>query len=143
MIDIRYAERSDWPFWSGLDRHIPEETYRRKVRDREAYVLLSDGTPAGVLRWNLFWDNTPFCTLLFIAPAFQRRGLGRMLMEHWEEDMRRRGHPLALTSTRTDEQAQHFYRRLGYRDCGGLLLDTAEGAQPMELILSKDLNSRG
>ena len=141
MIEIRYAEMSDWPFWSGLDRHIPEKTYRRKVGDREAYVLLSDRTPAGVLRWNLFWDNTPFCTLLYIAPAFQHRGLGRKLMEHWEKNMRRQGYTLVLTSTRADEEAQHFYRKLGYRDCGGLVLNMPGSAQPLELFLSKDFTA--
>ena len=96
---------------------------------------LEDGQPAGLLRYNLFWDNTPFCTLLFVDWPRQGRGYGRRLMEHWAADMRRQGYRLLLTSTQADEGAQHFYRRLGYRDCGCLLLEERGAPQPAELFL--------
>ena len=35
-----------------------------------------------------------------------------------------------MTSTRSDEEAQHFYRGLGYTDCGALLLP----GEPLELF---------
>ena len=41
------------------------------------------------------------------------KGYGRLLMEHWEQDMKEQGHGMLLTSTQVDEDAQHFYRRLG------------------------------
>ena len=44
---------------------------------------------------------------------------------------------MLLTSTQVDEDAQHFYRRLGYRDCGGLVMDVPGYEQPMELFLVK------
>ena len=37
--------------------------------------------------------------------------------------MSRAGHGMVLVSTQSDEPAQHFYRKLGYRDCGCLPLD--------------------
>ena len=89
------------------------------------------------MRYNLFWDNTPFCTLLYISPAHQRTGCGRALMEFWESDMRAQGYTHVLTSTQSDESAQHFYRSLGYRDCGGLVMDIPGHEQPMELFLVK------
>jgi len=36
---------------------------------------------------------------------------------------------------RPNEQAQHFYRKLGYRDAGSLLLDE----EPLEIIFVKDI----
>ena len=93
--------------------------------------------PAGLLRYNLFWDNTPFCTMLFVDWPYQKKGYGRLLMEHWERDMKEQGHGMLLTSTQVDEDAQHFYRRLGYRDCGGLVMDVPGYEQPMELFLVK------
>jgi hypothetical protein len=42
---------------------------------------------------------------------------------------------MVLTSTQSDEDAQHFYRRLGYRDCGVLILPGEAG----ELMLLKEL----
>ena len=139
MTRISYVQESDRAFWYQLDRHLPEAEFERKVRERRGYVLREGEIPVGVLRYNLFWDNTPFCTLLYVAREFQRRGYGRKLMEHWEQDMRAQGYGMLLTSTQVDEEAQHFYRRLGYRDCGGLLVDVPGYEQPMELFLVKDI----
>lgn len=43
-------------------------------------------------------------------------------MEYWEQDMKRQGYGMLLTSTQVDETAQHFYRKLGYKDCGGFVI---------------------
>ena len=102
-------------------------------------VLLEDNKPVGLLRYNLFWDKFPFCTMLFIEQNYQRKGYGRKLMEHWENDMKSKGYGMLLTSTQVDENAQHFYRKLGYKDCGGLVIDVPEFKQPMELFLVKGL----
>ncbi len=136
---IRYALAADRDLWLSLDRHISESEFFRKVRDRMAYVLLRDGRPAGVLRYALFWDSIPFCTLLYVREEERRRGCGRRLMARWERDMKDRGYGLALTSTQSDEDAQHFYRALGYRDCGGLILPFPGYEQPLELIMGKAL----
>ena len=139
MTEIRYAQMGDKEFWYSLDRHLPDAEFKNKVRDRRAYVLGLDGRPIGLLRYNLFWDNTPFCTMLFIDGAYQRRGYGKRLMEFWETDMRAQGYGMLLTSTQVDENAQHFYRKLGYKDCGGFVIDIPGYAQPMELFLIKSI----
>lgn len=139
MLEIRYMEINDKNFWYSLDKHLPEKEFFHKVRDREGYVLLENSIPIGILRYNLFWDNTPFCTLLFIADEYQNKGYGKYLMKHWERDMKVQGYGMVLTSTQVNEEAQHFYRKLGYKDCGGLLIDTPGYQQPMEMFLSKKL----
>ena len=137
MTEIRYAEEKDKSFWLRLDRHLAEGEFSQKVARRQGYVLEEGGVPVGLLRYNLFWDNTPFCTMLFVDWLCQKKGYGRLLMEHWERDMKEQGYGMLLTSTQVDEDAQHFYRRLGYRDCGGLVMDVPGYEQPMELFLVK------
>ena len=140
MVDIRYVQLADKDFWYSLDKHLPETEFMNKVRDRRGYVLLEDNIPIGLLRYNLFWDNTPFCTMLFIDSDYQGRGYGKQLMEFWENDMRSQGYEVLLTSTQVDENAQHFfYRKLGYKDCGGFVIDIFEYAQPMEMFLIKSI----
>lgn len=139
MLEIRYMQNSDKEFWYSLDRHLPETEFENKVRDQRGYVLLENSKPAGLLRYNLFWDNTPFCTMLFIEESNQKKGYGTLLMEHWEKDMKSRGYHMLLTSTQVDEEAQHFYRKLGYQDCGGFVIDIPEYKQPMELFLIKQI----
>ena len=47
--------------------------------------------------------------------------------------------PGLMTSTQVDESAQHFYRKIGYKDCGCLVLDIPELEQPMEMFLIKQI----
>lgn len=139
MVTIRKAEPSDRDFWFTLDRHISPEMFAAKQRDGMLYLLCEDGAPAGLLRYGLFWDNLPFCNLLYVADAHQRKGYGRMLMQRWERDMAAAGYGLALVSTQADEDAQHFYRKIGYTDCGALLLPFPGYEQPAELFLGKPI----
>ena len=60
-------------------------------------------------------------------------------MSFWEEDMKRAGHGMLMTSTQVDESAQHFYRKLGYRDAGGFIIDIPKYKQPMEMIMVKEI----
>ena len=139
MLQIRYVQLEDKAFWYRLDKHLAEREFERKVREKRGYVLLDDNKPIGLLRYNLFWDNTPFCTMLFVDRNNQNKGYGKKLMEHWEADMKSQGYGMLLTSTQVDEEAQHFYRKLGYRDCGGFVIDVPGYEQPMELFLIKDI----
>ena len=134
---IRYAQLNDKTEWFRLDRHLPEEGFEEKIRNKQGYVLTEDDKVIGVLRYNLFWDNTPFCTMLFIDSDHRKKGYGKLLMEHWEQDMISKGYGMLMTSTQVDEEAQHFYRKLGYKDSGGFVVDVPGYEQPMEMIMIK------
>lgn len=132
-LQVRPVEQEDSDFWFSLDKHLSICEFAKKVRDRQGYVLCLNSKPIGILRYNLFWDNIPFCTLLFIDSLYRNRGFGKVLMEHWENDMRSLGYGVVLVSTQADEEAQHFYRKIGYNDCGRLNIANQE----TELFLSK------
>lgn len=139
MTEIKHVTENDREFWYTLDKHLPEKEFDIKVRDGQGYVLFEDGSPKGILRYNLFWDNTPFCTMLFVDWSSQRKGYGGLLMNYWEKEMKELGYGMVMTSTQVDETAQHFYRKMGYKDCGGLLLDIPGYEQPMEMFLVKEI----
>ena len=139
MINIRYVTEEDASFWFRLDRHLTQEEFSAKVRDKRGYLLLKDDIPLGVLRYNLFWDNIPFCTLIYIEQGYQSEGYGTCLMEHWEQDMRSKGYGIVMTSTQTDETAQHFYRKLGYQETGALIMNLPGYRQPMEMFFVKEI----
>lgn len=134
---IRYVEINDKKEWYDLDRHLPENVFDEKVRTKRGYVLVEDEKIIGILRYNLFWDNTPFCTMLFIEDSYRSKGYGRQMMEHWEQNMKAQGYGILMTSTQVDEDAQHFYRKLGYKDAGGFIVDVPGFEQPMEMIMIK------
>ena len=139
MLTIRYLKLSDKTFWYRLDQHLPEKEFDNKVQTKRGYILLLNDKPIGLLRYNLFWDNTPFCTMVFVDWEYQRKGYGRKLIEYWEHDMKAQGYQMLLTSTQVDEEAQHVYRKLGYKDCGGFVIDIPEFAQPMEMFFIKSI----
>ena len=139
MTEIRYVEENDKRAWYTFDNHLPKAEFMNKVNLRQGYIIEVDGVPAGILRYNLFWDSIPFCTLIYIGDEYRGMDLGRQLLTHWEQDMKELGYGMLLTSTQVDEDAQHFYRKMGYKDCGGLCIDIPMYAQPMELFLSKAL----
>ena len=134
---IRLVENQDRNAWYILDKHLPDSAFEEKVRCRQGYVFIEDEKVIGVLRYNLFWDNTPFCTMLFIADGYRGRGYGKRMMGRWEHDMKALGYGILMTSTQVDEEAQHFYRKLGYRDCGGFVVDVPGYEQPMEMVMIK------
>jgi len=89
MITIRYVKMADKLFWYKSDNHLPEEEFENKVKTKRGYVLLENDSPVGLLRYNLFWDNVPFYMMLFIDEKVQSKGYGSMLMNYWEEDMKK------------------------------------------------------
>ena len=137
MLSVRHVEKSDEAFWFSLDAHLSKEEFLRKVEQKRGYVLIDDQVPVGLLRYQLFWDQFPFCTLLFIQPDKQKQGCGRSLMSFWEQEMRTLGHQMVMTSTQVDEEAQHFYRKLGYQEAGSLILSIPAYSQPMEIFFVK------
>jgi len=138
-VEIRYVRQEDQSFWFGLDRHLCEREFALKVRDRRGYVISDGGVPIGVMRYHLFWDHIPFLTLIYLADSHRGKGIGKQAMLAWEEEMRGLGHELVMTSTQVDEQAQHFYRKLGYVDKGAIFFDHTPLVQPQEMIMMKAL----
>ena len=133
---IRPALLTDLDWLAAHDAHAARDVLAESIHLGRVLMIERDGERVGWLRWNLFWDNTPFMNLLYLLDGHRGQGLGRALVARWEVDMAARGHQRVMTSTQSDEAAQHFYRKLGYRDAGALLLPE----EPAELIFVKELS---
>ena len=139
MFVIDYVTEKDREFWFSQDRHLSESEFLLKVRDKRGYVIKDDEKPIGVLRYNLFWDVVPFLSLIHFEEQYRGKGFGKKAMVHWEKEMRMLGYKATMTSTQVDENAQHFYRKLGYKDAGCLVLDIPGYEQPLEMFMIKSL----
>ena len=142
MFEVRYATETDKLFWYTLDEHFNEREFDLKIRDKRGYIISIEGKPIGVMRYNLMWDNTPFLTLIYIDDAHHSKGYGRQAVLFWENEMRELGYKMVMTSTQVDEQAQHFYRKLGYKERGGIFLDDTPFEQPQEMFMIKVLGGK-
>ncbi|MDE7230925.1 MAG: GNAT family N-acetyltransferase [Oscillospiraceae bacterium] len=133
---IRFAEKTDLNALAALDEHVSPDELKRIIECRRVLIAESNETIVGWLRFGLFWDNLPFMNMLYIVDKERGKRYGTALCDLWENDMRTAGFDLVLTSTLSNEQAQHFYRKRGYKDCGSLILLN----EPLEIILRKNLN---
>ena len=139
MIMIRFVKEEDQAFWHTLDPKLPLDQFLRKTRDRQGYVLFSDGVPCAILRYQLFWDEIHFLNLIKVSKEYRGQRLGLALLSQWEQDMLALGFDMVMTSTQSNEDAQTFYRRAGYRDAGCLVMDVPGHEQPTELLFTKKL----
>ena len=129
----------DKGFWFSLNTHGNPETFFNHIAAQTAYILWEDTVPVGLMHHCILWERLPFLNLLLVTPEHRRKGLGAKAMGLWEQEMKAQGFAMVLTSTQADEEAQHFYRCLGYVDCGGLVFHHTPLDQPLELFLYKVL----
>lgn len=137
MVEIRKVDQKDKEYWFSLDIHISDEEFNFKVSTKTGYIIWKDNVPIGVLRYNMFWDSVPFITLIYIKE--EQRGVGKNVILLWESEMKAKGYNVVMTSTQVDENAQHFYRKIGYKDCGCLVLNIPKLEQPMEMFFIKQI----
>ncbi|TLS53933.1 GNAT family N-acetyltransferase [Paenibacillus antri] len=133
---IDFANDSDYEYIRERDRHISENLILSKIKGTEIYIIRDkDEHNIGWMRYGYFWDNTPFMNMIWVDEQNRGKGVGKQVILFWEEQMKRSGYKIIMTSTQADEGAQHFYRKLGYKDAGCLILDT----QPLEILLTKKI----
>jgi ribosomal protein S18 acetylase RimI-like enzyme len=135
---IRLATEEDLDFLVEHDRHLTRSAMLDKVRRDEVYLVVQESEPIGWARYNLFWDLVPFLTNIHILQNHRRRGFGTQLIRHWEGQMKGQGFTFVLTSTQADEDAQFFYRKVGYADSGSILFP---GQAATEIVLLKHLGA--
>ena len=134
-MKIRFAEKSDIKILSTYDKHIRITELESSISLGRVIVAEDNETLIGWLRWNLFWDNTPFMNMLFILGQYRSCGYGRKMVAYWEKQMKTKGYDLVMTSSLSKEAAQHFYRKLNYVDSGAILLPE----ETLEIIFVKKL----
>ena len=111
-----------------------------KIRENEIYIMRNqDESKIGWMRYGYFWDNTPFMNMIWVDEQYRGKGVGKQVVLFWEDEMKQKGFKMVMTSTLANEEAQNFYRKLGYRDAGCLLLEN----EPLEIILTKTYTLSG
>jgi len=132
-VNIRSAENNDHLWLIEHDKHITQKILENKIKNNEIYIVEINGKIIGWLRYNLFWDNIPFMNLIYLLEEYRQKGIGKIMVEYWENEMKQNGYKNVLTSTQSNEESQHFYRRLGYKEIGGFKYFN----DPFEIIFQK------
>ena len=131
-MKIIFAQEEDAEYLVIHDTHISTEIIAQKIARKEI-IICQKKHPIGWLRFGYFWDEIPFINLLKIEKGHRNQGYGTQLVKFWEDKMKDQGFSQVMTSTLSDENAQHFFRKLGYKDCGSLILPD----EPLEILMRK------
>lgn len=135
-MKFEYASEIDFQYIFDNDKHVSKELIKTKIKGSEIIIVRDEeNRNIGWLRYSYFWDNTPFMNMLYLDENYRSKGIGKELVGFWEREIEREGYDLVMTSTLSNEQAQHFYRKLGYKDSGSLLLEN----EPLEIIFTKKI----
>lgn len=105
---IRYANENDIEIISKYDKHISKEELANIIKLKRVIVMYEDDKFVGWLRYNLFWDNTPFMNMLYLLDNERGKGNGSRLVIFWENEMKQKNYEFVLTSTQSNEEAQFF-----------------------------------
>lgn len=133
-MKIEFAAESDYDYIVERDHHILESLIMTKIKQNEIYIIRNQqNMNIGWMRYGYFWDNTPFMNMIWVDEEYRGNGVGKQVVLFWENHMKQKGCKMVMTSTLANEDAQHFYRGLGYKDAGCLLLEN----EPLEIILIK------
>lgn len=136
-MKIEYANETDLNIINEYDEHISKEELLKSILDKRVTVAKDNDKIIAWTRYNLFWDNTPFLNMIFVLEEHRNSGIGKTLLDFWEKDMKNKNFKRVMTSTLSNETAQHIYRNLGYKDAGSLLLEN----EALEIIFTKKLDS--
>lgn len=138
MFTISYATMQDKEYVLSVGM-FPESEFEPKVRDKRCYILREGEEIIGIMRFNMIFDFVPFLTLMWLEEPYRHKGYGTKATAHWEDEMRSQGHKMIMVSTQVNEDGQHFYRKLGYKDMGAIVIDIPPYEQPLEMFMGKAL----
>lgn len=135
MTEVKYAITDDYDVLVNRDTHIKKEEWKKLIEKNQALIFKVDNHFAGWLRYNLFWNEIPFMNMLYFLEEYRGKGYGTQMVRFWEREMAKLGYDKVMTSSQANESAQHFYRKLGYRDAGGFF----PFCNDLEIIFTKEL----
>lgn len=135
MTEIRYATMADKELLLSKNSHIKKDIWEDSINNKHEIIIFVDGNFAGWLRYNLFWDKIPFMNMLYFLEEYRGKGYGTQIVKFWENEMAGLGYDKVMTSSQANEFAQHFYRKLGYKDAGSFF----PFCNDLEIIFTKEL----
>jgi len=136
VISLRQATDTDTGFLAEFDLAPPMASELNSAVDGgKMQVVMAGARLVGFLSSTSLWGKLPFLELFEICEAERGHGYGKAAVRAWEEQMRVRGFDLVLVSTHASGDAQHFWRKMGYVDCGALMVRS----KPAEVFFQRAL----
>ena len=113
------------PLWQryGVTEAIAAARFEQGLAHQaDITVVEQDGEVAGFIWYAArgAFNRSGYIMLVGVDPDRLKQGIGRVLMEHAEQELFRTGKDIFLLVSDFNTDAQRFYRRLGYRQVGAI-----------------------
>lgn len=131
---IRFADSNDYYCLLSKDKHIDFHRLDSAIKE-ERVLIIEEDECIGWLRFSYFWESIPFIDMLYILEPFRNKKYGTALIDFFEENMKLHGFSELMTSTSSEEYAQHVYHKLGFKTVGGFF----PPKEAYEIILTKTI----
>jgi ribosomal protein S18 acetylase RimI-like enzyme len=126
MIEITSeVTRAQWDAAMGIaTEHVYEddpsspsnrENSEKELSDSEVAISIEDGYVTGLVAYRVEGDTATVDALATAAEA-RKRGFGRMLLEHVEDEAAYRGAREIELESMDNKDTISFYRRMGYSE---------------------------
>ena len=130
---IRVAVETDIDQIIKLEHLINLDLLKEKIKNKEILLCLENNKIIGLLRFGWLWDMFPFINHLWVVEELRKNGIGKKLVDYLEQITKEKNSNAIFTSTQSDEDGQHFWRKIGFEDSGGFTFKK----EPFELIMIK------
>ncbi len=121
-MQIRFATPPDLTICRAVDQALGFKSSSTLVEAQETGHLIiaeDEEQPVAYLWMCLLWGDTPFVNLVRVMSDRQREGVGTALYQFLEENLRKEGHDLLVSSSQeTNDGGRVFHEKLGFRECG-------------------------
>jgi len=126
-------------FYDELDVEVDSSWFPETIRFLLAHpnhgriiLMFDDQNVAGYSIIIQHWSNEYGGTILlidelYVKPAARNRGLGRDFFETLRRDRPWQARTMILEVARSNPQAQRFYKRLGFKEKGNILMTLDTG----------------
>ncbi len=95
-----------------------KENYRNKLTKQNRYIVgaFIEDMLVGSIEYTTPEFGVSFCVWLMVDSEYQRKGIGKKLIEHWEKEMKDIGvHFIYLNA---DDRNKDFYTKVGFTNNG-------------------------
>lgn len=128
IFKISWAISSDRPSVDRITEAFSDNIYghsnpffNQAIEGGRLLIAYADGKPAGYLIYQMIWGNTPYLALIRVMPDQQQKGLGRQLVQRFEEKLKKEGFSAYISSSESDNEGSHvFHKKMGFRPIGTL-----------------------
>ncbi len=120
--EVRFAVPADLAACSLYDyRGVAEYVIQHALQHRAVILAECEKDVVGYLRLEYLWSKLPYIALVWVREGDRRQGVGRSMLQFLEEELRRNGHKLLLSSSQVNEPSpQAWHRAVGFKECGAL-----------------------